>query len=152
TGIGVPRDKQAAIFRAFEQEDTSTTRRYGGTGLGLTISARLVALMGGHLTVESEPRQGSRFAFTPLSGRRWAAARAPIPATPAGVGALVIDENAPCREVLVRQLRGLGADATAVGDATAALDALGHGVAAGRPFGLVLVDARMPGTDGLAVC
>src|SRR5262249_38170484 len=64
TGIGIPPDQQARIFRAFEQEDTSTTRKYGGTGLGLTIASRLAALMGGKITVDSAPERGSTFAFT----------------------------------------------------------------------------------------
>src|SRR5260370_15823138 len=68
TGIGIPQDRQERIFRAFEQEDTSTTRKYGGTGLGLTIASRLVALMDGKITVDRPPRRGSTFPFPPCLG------------------------------------------------------------------------------------
>jgi PAS domain S-box-containing protein len=98
TGIGIPPDKQEKIFRAFEQEDASTTRKYGGTGLGLTIASRLAALMGGQITVESEPGRGSTFAFTARFGRQ------PNPQDRATAGwspdvkhnlsVLVVDDNA----------------------------------------------------------
>ena len=154
TGIGVSRDKQAAIFRAFEQEDTSTTRRYGGTGLGLTISARLIALMGGQLTVESEPGRGSTFSFTARFGQKAdspeAADASPQPLL-RDVPALVVDDNGVSRRILDSWLRGWGMDSTAVGDGMAAMDALWHSVARGRPLELVVLDARMPDTDGLTL-
>ena len=145
--------KQERIFRAFEQEDTSTTRKYGGTGLGLTIAARLVALMGGTITVDSEPGRGSTFAFTARFGRQPhpsepVAARPPVPLRDLPV--LVVDDNATNRHILEEWLRGWQMEPAAVGDGVAAMDALWDAAAAGRPYPLVLLDARMPDTDGLA--
>jgi len=154
TGIGIPREQQERIFRAFEQEDTSTTRRYGGTGLGLTIAARLVALMGGQIAVDSAPGRGSTFAFTARFGRR---PQQPGPADSRpplllhDLRVLIVDDNATNRHILEEWLRGWQMDPAAVGDGLTALDALWGAVSAGRPYALVLLDARMPDTDGLAL-
>ncbi len=154
TGIGIPREKQAKIFQAFEQGDNSTTRRYEGTGLGLSIAVRLVALMGGQITVESEPGRGSTFRFTAEFGLQ--------PHPPSGpherplvdlhgLRVLVVDDNATNRQILEEWLRGWHTEPLAVADGFGALEALWRAAAIGRPFALVLLDVRMPGTDGLAV-
>jgi two-component system sensor histidine kinase/response regulator len=154
TGIGIPADQQARIFRAFEQEDTSTTRNYGGTGLGLTIASRLVSLMGGMITVDSAPGRGSSFAFTARLGRQLH----PPEVTPAqsplllhNLPVLVVDDNATNRHILAEWLRGWQLDPTVVSDGMAAMDALWHRAANNRPYALVLLDARMPDADGLTV-
>jgi PAS domain S-box-containing protein len=154
TGIGISGDRQEKIFRAFEQEDTSTTRKYGGTGLGLTIAARLVALMGGQITVESEPGRGSTFSFRARFGRQphppeAVAVRPPVVLH--NLPVLIVDDNATNRHILEEWLRGWQMKPVAVGDGVAAMDALWHGTARGRPFPLVLLDARMPDVDGLAL-
>ena len=127
TGIGIPPDKQEKVFRAFEQEDTSTTRKYGGTGLGLTIAARLVALMGGTITVESEPGRGSTFAFTARFGRQPHPAE-PVAARPPvllyNLPVLIVDDNATNRHILEEWLRGWQMEPVAVGDGVAAMDTL----------------------------
>ncbi|HEV3256741.1 MAG TPA: response regulator, partial [Gemmataceae bacterium] len=156
TGIGIPPDRHESIFRAFEQEDTSTTRKYGGTGLGLTIAARLVALMGGQITVASEPGRGSTFAFTARFGRQPHPCRTDCQSVPPPVllhnlPVLIVDDNATNRYILEEWLRGWQMKPVAVGDAVAAMDALWHGTACGRPYSLVLLDARMPDVDGLAL-
>ncbi len=152
TGIGISPDKQETIFRAFEQEDTSTTRKYGGTGLGLTITARLVALMGGAIHVESAPGRGSTFAFTARFGRQLHPPE-PVAAAPPpllhDLRVLIVDDNATNRHILEQWLRGWQMEPVAVGDGLAALNALWHGTASNRPYALVLLDARMPDTDGL---
>jgi PAS domain S-box-containing protein len=154
TGIGIPPDKQEKVFRAFEQEDTSTTRKYGGTGLGLSIAARLVALMGGTITVQSEPGRGTTFDFTAKFGRQ-PHPRELTPALPPvllrDLRVLVVDDNATNRHLLEEWLRDWQMSPTAVGDGVAAMDVLWDAASVGRPYPLVLLDARMPDTDGLAL-
>src|SRR5262249_43379021 len=154
TGIGIPPDQQKRIFRAFEQEDTSTTRKYGGTGLGLTIASRLVGLMGGQIRVTSTPGQGSTFAFTARFGLQ------PHPAEPTAaqppillrnLPVLIIDDNATNRQILLEWLRGWQMEPAAAGDGGAAMSALWEAATRGRPSALVLLDARMPDTDSLAL-
>ena len=154
TGIGIPPDKQEKVFRAFEQEDSSTTRKYGGTGLGLSIAARLVALMGGTITVQSEPGRGSTFAFTAKFGRQpHSPEKTPSlpPALLPGLRVLVVDDNAANRQILEEWLRSWQMNPTAVGDGMAAIDALWDAASVGDPYPLVLLDARMPDTGGLAL-
>ena len=154
TGIGIPPEKQETIFRAFEQEDTSTTRKYGGTGLGLTIAARLVALMGGRITVDSQPGRGSTFSFTAWFGvqphQPESVASCP-PVLLRNLRALIVDDNLTSRHILEEWLRGWQMEPTGVGDGLTALNALWHAVSLGRPYPLMLLDARMPDTDGLAL-
>ena len=154
TGIGIPLEKQAKIFRAFEQEDTSTTRKYGGTGLGLTIAARLVGLLGGAIRVESEPGRGSTFGFIARFRRRTGSGGelASGPAFPLlGLPVLIVDDNATNRRILEEWLRGHEIEPSSAGDGVTAMDAIWHGVAQGRPYPLVLLDGRMPDIDGVAL-
>src|SRR3989440_2771091 len=150
TGIGIPEQQRAAIFDEFTQADASMTRRYGGTGLGLAIARRLVALMGGDLTVTSEVGRGSEFSFTlPFPVEASAAPQAPgRRASLGGRRLLVVDDNETNRRIL-RDM--LGAEGVAVHEAhraDAGLEALRRAATAGTPFDLAILDAPTPDHDG----
>ncbi|MCK6557187.1 response regulator [Candidatus Binatia bacterium] len=149
TGIGIPPDKREDIFCAFEQGDGSTTRKYGGTGLGLTISRRLVEMMGGRLWVESAVGDGSVFRFTIST---LAAASVPCSPAPAErlreLPVLVVDDNATNRRILNEMLTRWQMCPTTVDSGRAALGCLMHAANGGRMFPLVLIDVHMPEMDG----
>jgi CheY-like chemotaxis protein/HPt (histidine-containing phosphotransfer) domain-containing protein len=148
-GIGIPSEKQALIFEPFTQADASTTRLYGGSGLGLTISRRIVEAMDGQIWVESASGQGSTFFVT---------AHFPLqPATPFEPGAppscppprtLVVDSNAVNQRFLASILREQGAVVSAVGTAAGASAALAEAQRQNEPFGLLLTDLHLPDVDG----
>jgi two-component system, sensor histidine kinase and response regulator len=150
TGIGIPIDKQHQIFGAFTQADSSTTRKYGGSGLGLTISAQFVGLMGGRMWVESEAGKGSTFYFTVQVGQ----GQTELPSEPlgvrhlAGVPVLVVDDNATNRRILAESLIHWKMVPTAVESAAAAMKALQQAQESGAQLPLVLTDANMPEVDG----
>jgi PAS domain S-box-containing protein len=154
TGIGIPKEKQASIFEPFVQADTSTTRRFGGTGLGLTITAHLTDLMEGRVWVESEPGVGSTFHLTLPFGVRAEQAPRAIPRDLAdlhGNSVLVVDDNATNRRILDEILGNWGMRPTLVDSGRAALNALERAKKAGAPFDLVLLDFQMPEMDGFEV-
>ena len=149
TGVGLDAEQQARLFRPFTQADSSTTRRFGGTGLGLTIARQLVEHMGGRLWVESQAGHGSTFHFTARLGRAPAGTttRAPLSSEWQGRRVLLVDDNAAAREVLGHMVRSLGLQIDTVDSGARALERLGE---VPQPYDWILMDWKMPGMDGLA--
>ena len=153
TGIGLTPPQRSKLFQAFTQADTSTTRHHGGTGLGLTISKRLVEMMEGEIDLVSEAGVGSTFFFT----ARFGLAAVPRDNLPQlqhqqqfqGLRVLVVDDNPSAREIFVSMLAALGFEARAVSGGVLAIGAVAQARAEGRPYGLVLMDWKMPGMNGL---
>ncbi len=152
TGIGIPVEAQLHLFEAFTQADASTTRKYGGTGLGLAISRRLVELMGGTLSVESSPGEGSTFYFTaqvhigtnppePMDSH--------TPQALCGVRVLCVDDHETNRQILNTQLQTWGMEVDCVGDGPTALAYLQEAQRQERPYELALLDDCMPDMNGL---
>ncbi len=154
TGIGIPADKQKSIFDPFSQADTSTTRKYGGTGLGLTISTRLLKMMGGTIWLESEVGRGTRFHFTVRVGSSGKAVEVGTIAPPEilrGVKVLVVDDNRTNRRILEGMLKRWEMRPASVEGGEEALAELSAAREAGVPYRLILTDMHMPGMDGFAL-
>ena len=149
TGIGMTPSQIDGLFRSFAQADASTTRKYGGSGLGLVIAKSLAQLMGGEVGVTSVPEQGSNFWFTAALGWRDDPQRAPQTGGFEGVRALVVDDNTHAREVLTRALASFGMAVQAVGNGAAAVEAVRAGGPEQAPD-WVFLDAQMPAMDGIA--
>jgi two-component system sensor histidine kinase/response regulator len=151
TGIGIPPDSQHRLFQAFTQVDGSTTRRYGGTGLGLVISQRLVDMMGGQISFTSKPDKGTIFSFT----AQFRSARSLVVAEPVSLQSLhsakilVVDDNATNRLILHHQLAQWHIRDTHATNAEEALALLRQHAADKEPFDAVILDMQMPGIDGL---
>ena len=147
TGIGMTPEQVGKLFRPFTQADMSTTRKHGGTGLGLTISLRLVELMGGQIWLESEPGVGSTFIFTAWLGVGSEAGRL-VPAQLMNLRALVVDDNPAARDILVDALGGTAAQVDAVSGGAEAVAAVQQHDGS-SPYDVVFMDWKMPGMDGL---
>ena len=152
TGIGMSTETMLRLFKPFTQADSSTTRKYGGTGLGLVISRQLVALMGGELKMTSEEGHGTTFWFT-LSLPTGDGSQHSLQADTAlsGLRALVVDDNATNRLIVQHHLSAWGVNFVAAEDGNAAWDLIEREAARGRRFDVVLLDFHMPGMDGLAL-
>jgi two-component system, sensor histidine kinase and response regulator len=154
TGIGIPLKKQQHVFSAFSQADSSSTRIFGGTGLGLTISSQLVEMMGGRIWLESEEGIGSTFHFTLPLGIAPARPEEELPGDSGffeGLSVLVVDDNDTNRSILDKMLSNRGLKTTLADSGSAALEALQHAAESGNAFKLIVLDAHMPGMDGFTL-
>jgi two-component system, sensor histidine kinase and response regulator len=154
TGIGIAKEKQSEIFAPFTQADGSTTRLYGGTGLGLGIATRLVEMAGGKIWVESELGRGSTFHFTirfTIADEKNRGRNLPDTEVLQDSAVLIVDDNQTNRIILLEMLRQWGLRPEAVGGARAALATLERAQVANLPFDLVITDLHMPEADGFAL-
>ncbi|MGI9262544.1 MAG: response regulator, partial [Woeseiaceae bacterium] len=151
TGIGLSAQQQESLFDPFTQADSTTTREYGGTGLGLTICRDLVKGMGGDLWVRSEPGEGSTFGFEIVLpvGDEAASYKPKTIEKVEDLKALIVDDNAASREILQQMLESFRMDVSVVGSGAEALSELTAAETSGKPFRLVLMDWKMPGMDGV---
>jgi predicted ATPase/signal transduction histidine kinase/DNA-binding response OmpR family regulator/tRNA A-37 threonylcarbamoyl transferase component Bud32 len=150
TGIGMTPEQIGKLFTAFSQANTSVTRQYGGTGLGLTISKRLVEMMNGEISVESSPGEGSLFSFTARFARQPEEKEYSLLTPPdlAGLKVLIVDDNESSREVLMEQIKSFGLESISVESGEKAIVELKRATA-NKPYDLILMDWKMPEMDGI---
>ena len=153
TGIGMTATQIERLFQAFEQADTSTTRKYGGTGLGLAISKRLAELMGGEVDVVSELGKGSTFSFTARLGKAIQPLRPRVLRSDLqGRRVLVIDDNSPARTVISSLLENMTLIADEASSGEEGIEMVRQAAEAGRPYEIAFVDWQMPKVDGIETC
>lgn len=151
TGIGLSQEQRGRLFKSFEQADTSTTRKYGGTGLGLVIAKQLARLMGGEVGVESEVGKGSTFWFSAPLGLGTMKPRILQPNPEMrGCRMLVVDDSDTAREVIGDMLRSMSFAVATAASGTAAITEVARAARAGEPYDVAFIDWQMPGLDGIA--
>ena len=151
SGIGISQEAQKRLFNAFSQADSSTTRRFGGTGLGLAIVRQLVSLMGGEVSIESVPGQGSTFCFTVQLGyiQNQNSNESALNRSLAGTRVLIVDDNSTNRFILEAQLKTWEAEIISADNAVVALEQLKQAANDGSPVHIAILDIHMPDIDGI---